>query len=112
MTADRELDALSRVRDLEREVARLYALLNTPETVHFLEGVKRETAHQVERWGEGHDLRKEPEGFFWVLGWLSGKAVHAMRAGDFEKARHHTISSAALLANWHRRITEIEGGAK
>ena len=92
--------------ELEAEIDRLNALLWRPEVRDFIEGVRLEAAHQLERWGPDHDRGKEPEDFFWVLGWLSGKAVHALRSGDIDKARHHLITSAALLANWYRLIED------
>lgn len=94
-----------RIADLEAEVARLTALLNTPEMVDFGAAVVREAAHQRERWGAAHDATKKPQDWFWLLGFLAGKALHAATAGDLDKAAHHTISSAAALANWHAAIT-------
>lgn len=84
---------------------RLFALLNTPETALFLEGTRLEVAHQVERWGTVHDRAKEPADWFWLVGYLAGKALRAHVDGDTEKAKHHTISTAAALANWHAHIT-------
>lgn len=89
---------------LEARVAELEAKLNTPETASFLEGVRREVAHQRERWGTDHDGGKEPSDWFWLIGYLAGKALAAHLAGNTEKALHHTISSAAALANWHAAI--------
>lgn len=45
---------------------RLLKLLNTPETLRFLEGTRLEVAHQVERWGTVHDRAKEPADWFWL----------------------------------------------
>lgn len=84
------------------EIGRLRAVLNTPELVDFGRAVVLEAAHQRERWGEAHDARKAPEDWFWALGYLAGKALHAARDGELQKALHHMISSAALLNNWHR----------
>ena len=86
----------------EAEIARLTTILNTPETREFVEAVSREAAHQRERWGEAHDVEKEPEEWFWTLGYLAGKALHSQRAADHEKFLHRLIASAALLANQHR----------
>lgn len=94
----------SLIRNLRVETERLHTLINTPETSDFLEGVKREAAHQRERWGTEHDGGKAPADWFWLLGYLSGKALAAHIAGNTEKALHHTISSAAALANWHAAI--------
>lgn len=76
-----------------------------PETGDWLDGVRKEAAHQVARWGVAHDDGKEPGEFFWTLGYLANKALAAVLAGDAEKARHHTISSGALLLNWHARLS-------
>ena len=78
--------------------------LNTPEVDNFVEGITREAAHQVERWGAEHDAGKTPADWFWLVGYLAGKALTACLTGDRAKALHHCVSSAAALANWHRSI--------
>lgn len=88
----------------EAEARRLRALLDTPELHNFRDGVTREAAHQRERWGSARDAGKAPEDWFWLVGYLAGKALHAAKAGDADKAKHHTISTAAALANWHAAI--------
>lgn len=90
------------------ECDRLTALLNTPETLDFLKGTRTEVAHQVERWGTVHDRAKQPQDWFWLVGYLAGKALAAHKDGDDEKARHHCISTAAVLANWHTHV--LRGG--
>lgn len=85
--------------------ARLHVLVNSPYTHDFLEGTRLEAAHQVERHGV---CDYGPEDWQAILSRLVGKCVAAALAGDREKALHHTISSAALLANWHRAI--LAGG--
>ena len=95
-----------RERRLQAEVDRLTALVNTPLFDDFTAAVKREAAHQLERWGESHDAGKAPEEWYWTLGYLAGKALRAHRDGDRDKALHHTVSSAALLLHWHGRIRE------
>lgn len=91
--------------DPEREeLHRLRALINTPEIGDFLKAVPLEAAHQQERWGASHDANKTPEDWFWLLGYLGGKVLRALVAGDRDKALHHTISAAAALFNWHRAI--------
>lgn len=90
------------------QIARLRAMaevIDSPNTTDFLDAVKSEAAHQVKRWGEKHDLEKDPEEWFWLVGYLAGKALSAFMSGDREKALHHTISSAASLLNWHRHIS-------
>lgn len=88
----------------EIEIDRLRTLLNTPELHDFAKAVALEAAHQRERWGSQHDTGKEPEDWFWLLGYLGGKALSAHKIGDMKKAMHHTISSAAALANWHAAL--------
>lgn len=87
-----------------KEIRRLDALLNTPELHDFAAAVTLEAAHQRQRWASDHDAGKAPEDWFWLLGYLGGKAVHAAKTGDRDKALHHTISSAAALANWHAAL--------
>lgn len=95
------------------EAARLLALaeqiraevINTPETADFMAGVPLEAAHQRERWGSAHDAGKTPFDWFWLIGYLAQKAASSQVGGDLEKAKHHTISTAAALANWHAQLS-------
>jgi len=96
--------------DAAKERDRLHALVNSPQTAEFLSAVAAEKAHQIERWGEAHDRGKSAENWFWLVGYLAGKCLRAVIAGDKEKALHHTISSAAALANWHEAIKRDETG--
>lgn len=89
------------------ELARLRTLLDSPQVSEFIEAVRVEAAHQVERYGAEHDQQKSPADWFWVLGWLGGKAVQAATLGDHEKALHHVITSAALLLNWHAQLSGV-----
>lgn len=93
------------------EIARLDGLINSPETANFLEGVKREAAHQRERWGAPHDREKSAEHWYWLVGYLAGKALRSAVTGDREKALHHTISSAAALLHWHTAISQDTSGS-
>lgn len=97
--------AEARCLALEAEYARLTALLNTPELHDFARGVVLEAQHQRERWGSDHDAGKGPLDWFWLIGYLAQKSAHAAIAGDREKALHHTISTAAALANWHAALS-------
>ncbi|HEY4118376.1 MAG TPA: hypothetical protein VGM56_10990 [Byssovorax sp.] len=87
-----------------------------PELEDFASAVVAEAAHQRVRWGTPHDGGKAPADWFWLLGYLSGKALAAAIAGDRNKAAHHTISSAAALANWHAALrgasTEMRPGSE
>lgn len=80
-------------------------IINAPETADFMAGVPIEAAHQRERWGADHDAGKAPLDWFWLIGYLSQKAATSAMNGDTEKALHHTISTAAALANWHAALS-------
>jgi hypothetical protein len=98
------LRAMARAREEGRVEAR-DKLVNTPETADFAAGVPLEAAHQRERWGSQHDSGKSPWDWFWLVGYLAQKAAASAVAGDTEKAKHHTISTAAALANWHAQLS-------
>ena len=89
------------VAELRAEVDRLNAIINTPQANDFLRAVSTEAEHQRQRWGSEHDAGKAPADWFWLVGCLAGKALHAHAAGDTTKAEHHIITTAAALANWH-----------
>ena len=95
-------------RNLAEELDRMHGLLNSPLFEPFLEAVKMEAAHQVDRWGTAHDRGKEPQDWFWLVGYLAGKALRAHIDDDRKKALHHTISTAAALLNWHAAILEVD----
>lgn len=105
MIDTQELEAL-RAAAAERD--RLLALINTPELDDFLRATHIEAVHQVERWGEASDRAKRPADWFWLVGYLAGKALHAAIGGNFDKARHHCISTAAALYNWHCAIKGVD----
>ncbi len=90
---------------VELQLAELRSVLDSPQTEDFLAAVRNEAGHQVARWGTKHDSGKAPTDWFWLLGYLSGKALHAAILGDRAKALHHAISSAAVLMNWHRALS-------
>jgi hypothetical protein len=90
--------------DLEVEAMEAFDLLNNPIVLDFLDGARAEVAHQIQRWGTVGDRAKEPQDWFWLVGYLAGKALASHVRGDTNKALHHTISSAAVLANWHTHI--------
>jgi hypothetical protein len=92
----------ARVLELEHRI-------NTPHTDDWFAGVRLEAAHQQERWGAAHDTGKAVSDWFWLLGYLGGKALASAMAGDVEKAKHHTISSAAVLLNWFRHMAGDSG---
>lgn len=96
--------AVPEVEALRAEVERLNAIVNTPQADDFLRAVSTEAEHQRQRWPQGHDEGKTDADWFWLIGYLAGKALHAHTAGAIGKAEHHVITTAAACANWHRAI--------
>jgi hypothetical protein len=117
----------------EAEVARLDALINNPHTNDFIEAVRTEAAHQLERWGIDHDAGKTDEDWFWLIGYLAGKALHtpirkdladppdvehrqATQDGEInlsvealrEKQLHRIITVAAAALNWHAAVSQTD----
>jgi hypothetical protein len=103
------------------EVERLEKLIHTPEILDFIKAVQTEAVHQRERWPSEHDEGKEASDWFWLLGYLAGKALHAEKMMDFtsddpdpgsvkankihrEKMLHHIITTAAACCNWHAQV--------
>ena len=87
------------------ELLRLQSEIDTPHTEDFLESVKLEMAHQRERWGTSHDAGKTDPDWFWLIGYLAGKALKSLNDKDIEKGKHHLITSAAALGNWFFAVT-------
>lgn len=98
-------DLLASNEALRAEVARLRALIDTPATDDFVESTKREAAHQIQRWGVEHQAAKAPSDFFWLVGYLAGKADRSATLGETDKAKHHLVAAAAVLLNWFRRLS-------
>ena len=110
-TAPDELSQLrNELADERLEHNLLKELLSRPEIDDFWEGLVTEAAHQRQRWGDAHDRDKSAENWFWLVGYLSGKALRAAIEGDKAKAKHHTISTAAALFQWHKAICADETG--
>ncbi|WP_197962631.1 hypothetical protein [Burkholderia cenocepacia] len=92
------------IEKLRAEVKRLNAIINSPQSGDFLRAVSTEAEHQRQRWGSSHDAGKAPSDWFWLVGYLAGKALQAHVAGNIEKAEHHIITTAAALENWHGQM--------
>lgn len=100
---------------MQEEINRLDALINNAHTKDFLEAVRLEAAHQREKWGVEHDAGKTDEDWYWLLGYLGGKALHAAKLYEpdamnidanppkpfITKQLHHIITTAAACLNWH-----------
>jgi len=95
------------IREAGRECVSLrdrLAEIDRPETIDFLAAVKNEAAYQRSRSSLNADRVKTPADWFWLLGWLAGKAVHAAGTGDGEKQAHHIVTAAAACAQWHAAL--------
>ncbi|WP_051516835.1 hypothetical protein [Herbaspirillum sp. RV1423] len=91
--------------DKDAEIARLNAIINTPQSGDFLRAVSIESEHQRQRWGSAHDAGKTAADWFWLIGYLAGKALHAHAAENMVKTEHHIITTAAALMNWHLSLS-------
>ncbi len=91
---------LAALTALRAERDRLDALINNPHTDDFLESVRLEAAHQRERWAAEHDGGKSDADWFWLIGYLAGKALNKP-----EKRLHHVITTAAAALNWHAHLS-------
>ncbi len=87
--------ALEAMQAMEKD-AEKYRAINTPEIHDFMAAVEREALHQRERWGSAHDVGKSDADWFWLIGYLAGKALNKP-----EKQLHHIITTAAACLNWH-----------
>lgn len=97
-----ELEATLQTAQVARDqLQKQLASFNTPEIEDFVEGTVREAKYQRQRWGSEHDAGKQPQDWFWLIGYLAGKCLQAQLAGDRNKALHHSISTAAACLNWH-----------
>ena len=98
------------------EIARLNAIINTPHADDFICAVSIEAEHQRQRWSKKGNAGKAPSDWFWLVGYLAGKALHEHAANNITKAEHHIIiTTAAACANWHRAIfgkTDMRPGHK
>lgn len=96
--------------DYKKKYEDLLALVNRPHIKDFLESANIEAAHQRGRWGAEHDKTKDPSMWLWTIAHLCTKALMSYMSGDTNKAKHHTITAAALLAHWHEWIVDHAEG--
>jgi hypothetical protein len=90
------------------------SLLNTPELHDFAKAVVLEAAHQRQRWGSEHDAGKTDADWFWLLGYLGGKALHnpPNDMPPLDAKLHRIIATAAALANWHAAVSGEHTGMR
>ncbi len=85
-------------------IAELEALINAPEIEDFVKAVKIEMPHQAERWGKSHDAHKTTSDWIRLGTHLLGKASKADWDGDRDKLKHHIITVAAAMGNFHAHL--------
>lgn len=98
---DRERDGTPELTRLRQRIQQLEQERDTPQTQNFLEAVKHEAWHQRYRWQQD-DQNKTHAQWFWLVGYLAGKALHDVRG----KRRHHVVATAAALLNWYESLQE------
>lgn len=94
--------------ELEAEIARLKAIIHQPCSSEFLRGASIEAEYQRDLHGvDTTDARFDWIQWYWVCGYLLGKALAACKSGEDngEKAKHHLITTAGLLNNWYNVLT-------
>lgn len=94
---------------------RLSMLVNSPEIIDFGKAVQLEAAHQRERWGAAGDAGKTDADWFWLIGYLAGKALgtDVKDAESRDKKLHRIITVAAAACNWHAaklKLTDMRPG--
>ena len=62
---------------LSDEIERLKAIIHTPHTDEFMSAVSIEAEFQQQKWDSSHDGGKDVPDWFWLLGYLAGKAVRS-----------------------------------
>lgn len=98
--------SMAEVTALRARVAELEAAINTPELHDFAKAVALEAAHQRKRWPSGHDAGKTDADWFWLIGYLSGKALHnpPNEMAPHDAKLHRIVTIAAAAANWHAAV--------
>jgi hypothetical protein len=98
------LEQVTAERDAARvALAALEARLSSPQTVDFIAAVRLEAAYAA----RPNDRHKSAADWFWMIGWLAGKAVHnpAKPGTPAREIRlHRIITVAAAALNWHAAV--------
>src|SRR5689334_17585738 len=74
--------AADRIEELE-------AINHAPDVETFFCAVEKETRYQRQLWGAEHDEGKTDADWFWLVGYLAGKALTCAIRGEADKALHH-----------------------
>jgi len=79
------------------------AILETPDPHDFWEASKIEAQYQEAYWGKKGDEGKTDADWFWLIGYLAGKALHNP-GGEHQKKLHRITTIAAAAKNWHAAV--------
>ena len=102
--ADRHRESIkAALAAMQRRAEEAEALINTPEIHDFAKAVTLEAAHQRKRWAADGDDGKTNADWFWLIGYLAGKALHNP-GDDSDKRLHRVITVAAAACNWHAAL--------
>lgn len=82
------------------------AIINTPQTENFIDAVKIEIQHHIERWGD--ESEKHPHDFHCVISYLNGKLIKSIWEKDVEKFEHHLITITAVCGTCHKYLKSSE----
>lgn len=85
----------------ETEIERLRAIVDSPDPRNFIAASEAEARFQKMEWTS--DGGKSDADWFWLIGYLAGKALHNP-GGDTEKRLHRITTIAAAAANWHAAV--------
>lgn len=99
-----------KVQDENKALKAQLDKINTPEIHDFLLAVENEAKHQRFRWPSEHDAGKTNADWFWLIGYVSGKAIGSKNP---DKILHHIITTAAVCLNWHAarmNLTDMRPG--
>ena len=103
---------LETLEKMVKEMERMQSLFASRVFWNFVDGLEREAAEEMGRSRSAPDQEWQKEDWFWLIGWVVGKALQAHIRGDCEKALHHTVSSAAVLINWQAAFIARGEGTK
>ncbi len=89
-----------REKEIRQEV--IDELINTPQSANFIDSVKTEMAHHLERWGD--ESYREPHSFQMVVSYINGKLLKAIWDKDKKKYEHHLTTIAAVCGTAHKYL--------
>lgn len=99
-----EAALVSEVERLRADNRRLRGILDQPDPAEFMYATEVEMRYQQAHWGEEHDSGKVDADWFWLIGYLAGKALHRGEDDGRDKLLHRITTVSAAAGNWHRHV--------